>query len=116
MRLCGVLKDILIVISSLILWNIPMTGLQVLGYSIALLGLIYYMLGYERIVGYSARATGKLNEYRAKNGLIFILTFVLVGLVIVLALMGIVAAKYAPDSFQDLKNWIYYTTTGDDTR
>ncbi|OKL58297.1 hypothetical protein UA08_06440 [Talaromyces atroroseus] len=115
MRLCGILKDILIVISSLILWNTPLTGLQVLGYTIALLGLIYYMLGYDRIVGFSSRATGMINEYRAKNRLISILILLLVGFMIVLTVTGLLAVKYAPDSIQNLKSWVYYTTAGDDT-
>jgi hypothetical protein len=115
MRLCGILKDILIVISSLILWNTPLTVVQVLGYSIALLGLVYYMLGYDRIVGFSSRATGMINEYRAKNRLISILVLILVGFFVVLTVMGLLAVNFAPESIQNLKSWVYYTTAGDDT-
>lgn len=118
MRLCGILKDILIVISSLILWHTPMTALQVAGYTLALFGLIYYMLGYDRIVGFSARAAGGIiNEYKTrKSRLIGVLCMFLLGFVVVLSIMGLLAVKFAPDRIEDLKSWIYYTTTGDDTR
>lgn len=118
MRLCGILKDILIVISSLILWHTPMTPLQVVGYTVALIGLMYYMLGYERIVGFFAtsRASGFIKEYRiTKTRVLTIFLLFLLGFVVVLGIMGLLAVKFAPDRIEDLKSWIYYTTTGDDT-
>ena len=45
MTLCGVLKDILLVGASVAIWATPISGLQAFGYSIALVGLIYYKLG-----------------------------------------------------------------------
>lgn len=41
------LKDILLVVASIAIWNTPISGLQYFGYSIALCGLIYYKLGGE---------------------------------------------------------------------
>lgn len=116
MRLCGILKDILIVISSLILWNTPMTELQVLGYSIALLGLVYYMVGYERIVGLSSRVGGMVNDYRAQSRLKNVLVLFCMGFVVVLILTALLAVNYTPESLENLKSWVYFTTTGDDTR
>lgn len=47
LTLCGVLKDILLVFASILIWGTPVSGLQYFGYSIALCGLIYYKLGAE---------------------------------------------------------------------
>lgn len=118
MRLCGILKDILIVVCSLILWNTPLTGLQVSGYTIALLGLIYYMVGYDRLAGFSARAAGGLiNSYKARRSrLVSVLCIVLFGFVAVLIVMALLAVQFVPDKVENLKSWIYYTTAGDDTR
>ncbi|KAL8738174.1 MAG: hypothetical protein Q9181_000987 [Wetmoreana brouardii] len=49
MTLCGVLKDILLVLVSVIFRKEPFTGTQVVGYSIALAGLIYFKLGADTI-------------------------------------------------------------------
>src|SRR5690348_1241652 len=43
-RCPGVLKDILLVILSVLIWSTPVTQLQVFGYSIALAGLVYYKM------------------------------------------------------------------------
>ncbi|RPB22526.1 DUF250 domain membrane protein [Terfezia boudieri ATCC MYA-4762] len=45
LTLSGVLKDILLVIASVVIWNSPITVLQIFGYSIALGGLVLYKLG-----------------------------------------------------------------------
>lgn len=45
LTLCGVLKDILLVGASILIWGTPISLLQMFGYSIALGGLIYYKLG-----------------------------------------------------------------------
>ena len=49
LTLCGVLKDILLVCASMIIWGNPVTILQFFGYSIALSGLLYYKLGADKI-------------------------------------------------------------------
>ncbi len=49
MTLCGVLKNILLVLASVLLWGTVIKPLQILGYTIALAGLIYYGVGYEGI-------------------------------------------------------------------
>lgn len=55
MTLCGVLKNILLVCASVLIWGTVVTSLQVLGYALALAGLVYYGVGYEGIkVYYSA--------------------------------------------------------------
>jgi hypothetical protein len=49
LTLSGVLKDILLVIISILIWSTPVTKLQVFGYSIALTGLMWYKLGTDQI-------------------------------------------------------------------
>jgi hypothetical protein len=49
MTLCGILKNILLVIISVMIWHTAVSWLQILGYAIATAGLIYYSLGWEQI-------------------------------------------------------------------
>ncbi|KAL5623946.1 hypothetical protein BROUX41_004006 [Berkeleyomyces rouxiae] len=46
--LAGILKAILLVVLSVIIWGTPITGLQFFGYSIALGGLTVYSLGWDQ--------------------------------------------------------------------
>lgn len=89
--------------------------MQAGGYSIALLGLVYYMLGYDRIVGYASRAGGAINAYHAKNRVRSVALLVASVFVVVLVITAVLAVNYAPERIDQLKSWIYYTTTGDDT-
>jgi hypothetical protein len=57
MTLCGVLKNILLVLASVLLWGTVIMPLQVFGYTIALIGLIYYGVGYEGVLTYYAYTT-----------------------------------------------------------
>ncbi|KAK1835852.1 putative solute carrier family 35 member C2 [Podospora conica] len=50
MTLTGILKNILLVIVSVMIWNTSISFLQFVGYGIALAGLVYYSLGWEQIV------------------------------------------------------------------
>ncbi|KAK8114315.1 hypothetical protein PG999_006384 [Apiospora kogelbergensis] len=45
MNLTGILKAILLVVASMIIWGAPVTLLQAFGYSIALVGMFYYSMG-----------------------------------------------------------------------
>lgn len=49
MTLSGVLKDILLVVASMMIFHDPVSGLQAFGYSIALGGLVYYKLGSDKL-------------------------------------------------------------------
>jgi hypothetical protein len=49
LTLSGVLKDILLVVASMVIFRDPVTPLQFLGYGIALMGLVYYKLGAEGV-------------------------------------------------------------------
>ncbi|KAK4042925.1 triose-phosphate transporter family-domain-containing protein [Parachaetomium inaequale] len=50
MTLTGILKNILLVIISVMIWHTDISWLQFLGYAIALAGLLYYSLGWDQIV------------------------------------------------------------------
>ncbi|CAG8972082.1 hypothetical protein HYALB_00004948 [Hymenoscyphus albidus] len=52
MTLCGVLKNILLVVASILIWATIITPIQFFGYSIALCGLVYYGVGYDGIMTY----------------------------------------------------------------
>lgn len=50
MALTGILKSILLVAASVLIWNTPISLLQTLGYGIALIGLVLYSVGYQQIL------------------------------------------------------------------
>ncbi|KHO11222.1 MFS multidrug transporter [Metarhizium robertsii ARSEF 23] len=49
MTLAGILKNILLIIVSVMIWRTQITVLQAVGYTSALAGLIYYSLGYNQL-------------------------------------------------------------------
>lgn len=53
MTLTGILKNILLVAISVMIWHTAISGLQFLGYAIALAGLLYYSLGWDQITALS---------------------------------------------------------------
>lgn len=69
MTLTGILKSILLVIISVIIWHTSIGSLQFLGYSIALGGLVYYSLGYDQFAkGYHlARDHWKETEWTTER-------------------------------------------------
>ncbi len=67
MTLCGVLKDVLLVMASIAIWGTPVSGLQYFGYSIALGGLVYYKLGAETLKAQFTEGKRAWAEYGAKH-------------------------------------------------
>ncbi|KAH8662299.1 triose-phosphate transporter family-domain-containing protein [Xylariales sp. PMI_506] len=49
MTMSGVLKDILLVVASMVIFGDPVSGQQYFGYGIALAGLTYYKLGADKV-------------------------------------------------------------------
>ena len=97
MTLSGVLKDILLVISSLVIFGDPVTGQQYVGYSIALGGLVYYKLGGEKIKEYGSQAQRSWAEYGSTNPgqrRLVIIGAVVVGFFL---FVGALAPSYAPE-------------------
>ncbi|KAF2459668.1 DUF250 domain membrane protein [Lineolata rhizophorae] len=90
MTLCGVLKDILLVVASMVIFRDPVSGLQMFGYSIALGGLVYYKLGADKIKGHVAQANMAWADYGARHpALRKVLVFVAVLFVLMLVLGGL---------------------------
>ncbi|TID21997.1 Chitin synthase A [Venturia nashicola] len=103
LTLSGVLKDILLVVASMVIFLDPVSGLQAFGYSIALGGLMYYKLGGEKIKGYVGDGQRTWTEYGQRHpamkkiiviGCIFLGGFVIVG--------GL-APQYAPETTAGVK-------------
>jgi hypothetical protein len=88
LTLCGVLKDILLVAASILIWGTPVTATQFFGYAVALSGLVYYKLGREELKNNIASARRAWSEFGAQKpamrhmiilGLIFFLMLILIG-------------------------------------
>lgn len=56
LTLTGILKNILLVIISVMIWHTAVSPLQALGYAVALAGLVYYSLGWDQLCAQSAAA------------------------------------------------------------
>lgn len=67
LTMSGILKDILLVISSMLLFRDPVTGQQFVGYSIALGGLVYYKLGSDTLRVLAQEATLRVNNVRQNH-------------------------------------------------
>ncbi|KAJ2968681.1 hypothetical protein NQ176_g9061 [Zarea fungicola] len=67
LTMSGILKDILLVVASMVLFRDPVTGQQFFGYSIALGGLVYYKLGGEALQSITKDATLKFNSIRQNH-------------------------------------------------
>lgn len=62
MTLCGVLRNIILVGASILIWSTLVSGVQFAGYGIALLGLIYYGVGIEGVLEYYSGLKGFLKS------------------------------------------------------
>ncbi|KAH7165203.1 triose-phosphate transporter family-domain-containing protein [Dactylonectria macrodidyma] len=67
LTMSGVLKDILLVVASMVIFRDPVTGQQFFGYSIALAGLVYYRLGAEKVQALAKDAQLQLGQFRHNN-------------------------------------------------
>lgn len=63
----GVLKDILLVFASMFIFHDPVTGQQFFGYSIALVGLVYYKLGADNLKSLATDARLRVGDFRQTN-------------------------------------------------
>jgi len=97
LTLCGVLKDILLVAASMLIWGTPVTGLQFFGYGLALCGMIYFKLGYDALKGCATEAGRVWAEFGSTRPALCKLV-VAVGIIsFALILLGGLAPTYAPD-------------------
>ncbi|PSR81076.1 triose-phosphate transporter family-domain-containing protein [Coniella lustricola] len=67
LTMSGILKDILLVFASMLIFHDPVTGQQFFGYSIALAGLVYYKLGADKMQSLATDARLHFNDFRQKN-------------------------------------------------
>lgn len=112
MTLCGVLKDILLVAASMMIWQTPVTGLQFFGYSIALIGLVYYKLGGDKIREYAGQANRSWAEYGANHPAQR--KSIIIGAVVLIffLMIGSMAPSYAPESVDKVKGMLGGATVG----
>ncbi|GAB7323198.1 hypothetical protein MBLNU13_g05690t1 [Cladosporium sp. NU13] len=100
MTLCGVLKDILLVVASMMIFRDPVSPLQFFGYSIALGGLVYYKLGADKIkehMGSAQRAWADYGARRPASRKLIVVVLVLVTIILLLGSVGsagAIPAKY----------------------
>ncbi|EAW09839.1 UDP-galactofuranose transporter [Aspergillus clavatus NRRL 1] len=112
MTLCGVLKDILLVAASMMIWQTPVTPIQFFGYSIALIGLVYYKLGADKIREYAGQANRSWAEYGATHP--GQRKSIIIGAVVLIffLLIGSMAPSYAPESVDKVKGMLGGATAG----
>jgi drug/metabolite transporter (DMT)-like permease len=97
LTLCGVLKDILLVGASMMIWGTQVSPLQFFGYAIALGGMVYYKLGFDQLRGYIGEGNRQWAEFGANKPIlrkVVIFAGCAFGLFI---LFGGLAPTYAPD-------------------
>ena len=104
MTLSGVLKDILLVMASLLIFADPVSPLQAFGYSVALAGLVYYKLGADALRGHVAnvgRSWADLGARRPALRKLIVAAGVLVTLFCLL--VGVSSAGVVPENYDAAK-------------
>lgn len=100
------LKDILLVFASMLLFRDPVSLLQAFGYSIALAGLVYYKLGGEKIKEYLGQGQmmwGEFGQTRPAARKLLVFGAVLISVFLMLGALG---PRFAPDSTDRLYSGI----------
>ena len=95
LTLCGVLKDVMLVAASMLIWGTQVTGLQFFGYSIALGGMVYYKLGYEQLKNYAGEAGRQWAEFGMARPVLRRISVLLLITLTVFVLLGGLAPSYA---------------------
>ncbi|KZF25247.1 TPT-domain-containing protein [Xylona heveae TC161] len=107
LTLCGVLKDILLVGASMLIWGTHVTLLQFFGYSIALSGLVYYKLGADKIKEHGTQARLAWADYGVRHPALrklIVLGLALFVFILVLGGLGpVVAPSYVPNTIGSSK-------------
>jgi len=99
MTLAGVLKDVLLVAASLLIFRDPVSGTQAFGYSIALGGLVYYKLGADGVKNL-ARDTQLTMGSMRQNHPARARAFMIGGGVFVMALVVFAVWPTIPESYK----------------
>ncbi|TEA18222.1 putative sugar phosphate/phosphate translocator [Colletotrichum sidae] len=104
MTLTGILKNILLIVASVIIWHTSITFMQFLGYFIALLGLVIYSTGWEQLKTASqntiAMGRNTWNSHALDEGRLspLVRRALLVGLAIFITLMLVLGFAYKGSS------------------
>ncbi|OBT85336.1 hypothetical protein VE02_05982 [Pseudogymnoascus sp. 03VT05] len=96
LTLCGVLKDILLVAASMMIWGTIVTPLQFIGYAIALGGLVYYKLGGEQVRTHLEMASQRWRSMSSRRPFLWRILMFIIAFCIVYALLDVLAPSYAP--------------------
>ncbi|GAB1733515.1 hypothetical protein NU195Hw_g9281t1 [Hortaea werneckii] len=105
MTLSGVLKDILLVAASMVIFRDPVSPLQGFGYTVALCGLVYYKLGADKMKEYAGHGQRAWADYGVRHpalrralvfGLVLFTLFVLLGGI---SVSGVVPDEYNPKGY-----------------
>ncbi|KAF1356133.1 triose-phosphate transporter family-domain-containing protein [Delphinella strobiligena] len=103
LTLSGVLKDILLVFASMLIFRDPVSPLQFFGYSIALGGLVYYKLGADKLKEYAGAGGRAWADYGVRHPAlrkVIIFAAVLIVLLLVLGSFGNqLPAGYSPNEY-----------------
>ncbi|GAB7351642.1 hypothetical protein MBLNU459_g2248t1 [Dothideomycetes sp. NU459] len=103
LTLSGVLKDILLVVASMVIFRDPVSGTQFFGYAIALGGLIYYKLGSDQLKDYISAGGRAWADYGVRHpALRKLIVFAIVLSTIFLLLGGLgtsLPAGYDPSKY-----------------
>lgn len=100
MTLSGVLKDILLVMASMLIFRDPVSGIQAFGYSIALAGLVYYKLGSDKLKEHFGQMQRGWTDYGVRHpALKKLIVFGLVIITLVLLLGGASHSGYVPANY-----------------
>lgn len=106
LTLCGVLKDVMLVVASMIIWNTQVSGLQFFGYSIALGGMVYYKLGFEQLRGYFGEGSRQWAEFGQRKPVLRKLSIIVLSVFSFIWLLGQIAPVYIPQDAQTLMHGV----------
>lgn len=90
------LKDILLVVASMVLFLDPVSPLQAFGYSIALGGLCYYKLGADKMKMYFAEGQRSWSDYGVRHPALRKMIIIGSALLTAFLLLGGLAPTLAP--------------------
>jgi len=87
----------------MIIWGTPVSFLQVIGYGLALSGLIYYKLGTEQMKAYLGHSGRVWSEFGAQRPALRKAITILAVLCIVFVFLGGLGPTYAPGATKSLQ-------------
>ncbi len=105
LTLCGILKDILLVMASMLIWGTKVSRTQFFGYAVALGGMLYYKLGAEQLKQYLSNAGRSWAEFGVQKPIARKL--VVFGLIVMttILLLGGLAPTYAPTQTKSVTDY-----------